>query len=51
MKEEMEKMVQQKEEEINKVQEGLVEHQERELAEAKAREDNARYALNSLSLC
>ncbi|KAI3351929.1 hypothetical protein L3Q82_020759, partial [Scortum barcoo] len=45
MKEEMDKVVQQKEEEINKVREGLEEHQERQLAEAKAREENSRMLL------
>lgn len=51
MKKEMDKVVQQKDEEINKVKEGLEEHQERQLAEAKAREENSRYASNSLSGC
>lgn len=50
VEEEMDKVVQQKEEEINKVKEGLEEHQERQLAEAKAREENSRYASNSLSV-
>ncbi|XP_070692738.1 hyaluronan mediated motility receptor [Pempheris klunzingeri] len=44
-KEEMDKVVQQKEEEINRVKEGLEEHQERQLAEAKAREENSRKLL------
>lgn len=48
MKEEIDKAVQQKEEEVNRVMEGLEEHQERQLAEAKAREENSRYASNSL---
>lgn len=48
MKEEMDRVVQQKEEEVNRVKEGLEEHQERQLAEAKAREENSRYATNSL---
>lgn len=44
MKEEMDKVVKQKEEEIKRAKEGLEEYQERQLAEAKAREENARYA-------
>lgn len=51
MKEEMDRVVQQKDEEISRVKEGLEEHQERQLAEAKAREENSRYASNSLSVC
>lgn len=43
--EEMEKGLQQKEEEVSRLKEGL---EERQLAEAKAREDNSRYASNSL---
>ena len=46
--EEMEKVLQQKEEEVSRLKEGLEEHQERQLAEAKARQDNSRYASNSL---
>ncbi|XP_034399458.1 hyaluronan mediated motility receptor [Cyclopterus lumpus] len=45
LKEEMDRMVQQKEEEANRVKEGLEEHQERQLAEAKAREENSRKLL------
>ncbi|KAI9522311.1 hypothetical protein NQZ68_037070 [Dissostichus eleginoides] len=43
--EEMEKVLQQKEEEVSRLKEGLEEHQERQLAEAKAREDNSRKLL------
>lgn len=43
MKEEMDKVIQQKEEEIKKVKEVLEEHQARQYAEQKAREENARY--------
>uniref|UniRef100_A0A4W6CDA5 Hyaluronan-mediated motility receptor (RHAMM) n=1 Tax=Lates calcarifer TaxID=8187 RepID=A0A4W6CDA5_LATCA len=45
MKEEMDKVVKQKEEEIKRAKEGLEEYQERQLAEAKAREENARMLL------
>ncbi|AWP12380.1 putative hyaluronan mediated motility receptor-like [Scophthalmus maximus] len=45
MKEEMDKVVKQKEEEIKSVKEGLEEHRERQLAEAKAREESARILL------
>lgn len=41
---EVERVMQQKEEEVNRVKEGLEEQQERQLAEAKAREENSRYA-------
>ncbi|XP_044062359.1 hyaluronan mediated motility receptor [Siniperca chuatsi] len=44
MKEEMDKVVQLREE-INRMKEVLEEHQERELAEAKAREENSRMLL------
>lgn len=50
LKEEMNKVVQQKEE-INRMKEELEEHQKRELAEATAREENSRYASNSSSVC
>ncbi|KAM6952195.1 hyaluronan mediated motility receptor [Lycodopsis pacificus] len=50
MKEEMDKIVQQKEEEVNRVKEGLEEHQERQLAEAKSREENSRKLLEVQSL-
>ncbi|KAF3838073.1 hypothetical protein F7725_009841 [Dissostichus mawsoni] len=43
--EEMEKVLQQKEEEVSRLKEGLEEHQERQLAEAKAREENSRKLL------
>ncbi|XP_010783054.1 hyaluronan-mediated motility receptor-like [Notothenia coriiceps] len=43
--EEMEKGLQQKEAEVSQLKEGLEEHQERQLAGAKAREDNSRKLL------
>lgn len=43
MKEEMAKVVQQKDEEISRVKAGLEEHQEKQSAETKAREENLRY--------
>ncbi|XP_070769549.1 hyaluronan mediated motility receptor [Enoplosus armatus] len=45
MEEEMDKVIQQKEEEINGMKEGLEDHQERQLAEVKAREENSRMLL------
>lgn len=51
IKEEMNIVIHQKEEEIERLQEVLDEHQERQLAEAKAREENARYASNLLRIC
>ncbi|XP_074531028.1 hyaluronan mediated motility receptor [Halichoeres trimaculatus] len=45
MKEEMAKVVQQKDEELSRVREGLKEHQEKQLAEAEAREENSRLLL------
>lgn len=50
MEEEIDKVVKQKEEEIKRMRNGLEEHQERQLAEAKAKEENAKYASNSLSV-
>uniref|UniRef100_A0A665UAU2 Hyaluronan-mediated motility receptor (RHAMM) n=1 Tax=Echeneis naucrates TaxID=173247 RepID=A0A665UAU2_ECHNA len=49
MKEEMDKVVKQKEEEIKRVHEGLQEHQERQFAEAKEREENLRYVQTQLA--
>lgn len=51
MKEEVDRVVNQKEEEIKRMLEVLQEHQERQLAEAKAMEENTRYAFNSLGFC
>lgn len=48
MTDEMEKVVQEKQEEINQVKEELKEHQERHSAEATAQEDSSRFVLNSL---
>ncbi|XP_026185378.1 hyaluronan mediated motility receptor [Mastacembelus armatus] len=45
MKDEMNRVVQQKDEEIKRVKEGFEEHQERQLAKAKAGEENARILL------
>lgn len=51
MKEEMHKVVQQKEEEINRVKEGLEEYQQRQFAERKVMKENSRYASNTLAVC
>ncbi|XP_039976200.1 hyaluronan mediated motility receptor [Xiphias gladius] len=45
MEEEIDKVVKQKEEEIKRMRNGLEEHQERQLAEAKAKEENAKMLL------
>nr|XP_020485315.1 hyaluronan mediated motility receptor-like isoform X1 [Labrus bergylta] len=45
MKEETAKVAQQKDEEINRVKEALEEHQERQSAEGKAREEDSRHLL------
>lgn len=49
MTDEMQKVVQEKQEEINQVKEELQEHQERHSAEATSREESSRFVLNSLS--
>lgn len=51
MEEETRKATQQKQEEINRVNEGLEEHRARLLAEVKAREENSRYAANVFAGC
>ena len=49
---EMDKVLLQKDEEMKRVKEWLEEHQERQLAEAKAREENSRYVFKfTLRLC
>lgn len=48
---EVDKVLLQKDEEMKRVKKQLEEHQERQLAEAKAREENSGYVLNSLSVC
>ncbi|XP_069552959.1 hyaluronan mediated motility receptor [Brachyistius frenatus] len=50
IKEEMDKLVEQKEDEIRRVREELEEHQGRQLAEAKAREENSRVLLEAQTL-
>lgn len=51
MEEEMCNVAQQNQEEINRVKEELEEHRARLLAEAKARDENSRYASNTVAGC
>lgn len=51
MKEETHKVVLQKQEEINRVKEELEEQQQRQLSDAKAMEENSRYASDTLAVC